>query len=151
MSTECFVVANAGVARLFTRAAAGEPLVPVVVLQHPESRGPVQPVRGDHAGHVKSDNRPGGTDFEPHTDLHRKEHQRFAREIATRLRSGLNEGEFANLSVLASSPFLGELKAVLGDALTRVLRATADVDLTSFGISELEQRLPAALEQHGKG
>lgn len=147
MRTECLVVANAGVARLFTRAAPDEPLVPVVVLQHPESRGPVQALRGDHAGHGASDHRPGGTAFEPPTDLHRKEHQRFAREIATRLRSGLNDGEFASLVVLASSPFLGELKAALGDALTRVLRASADTDLTSFGVSELEKRLPAVLKE----
>lgn len=45
------------------------------------------------------------------------------------------------VGVFASSPFLGELKAELGDATRRVLAGTHDLDLTSFGLAEMEQRV----------
>lgn len=73
--------------------------------------------------------------------MRRKEHQRFAREIAERLEAGLAAGEFSALWLFASSPFLGELKAQLSDAVDKRVQLALDSDLTSFGLAEIEQRL----------
>ncbi|HAL37980.1 MAG TPA: hypothetical protein DCP03_07625 [Polaromonas sp.] len=49
------------------------------------------------------------------------------------------------MAIFASSPFLGELKAELGAATVCLLSTTHDLDLTSFGLTELEQRVERAL------
>ena len=41
----------------------------------------------------------------------------------------------------ASSPFLGELKHLFGDATRKLVAGTHDVDLTSFDVAEIEQRV----------
>ena len=55
--------------------------------------------------------------------MRRKEHLRFAREIGQRLDAGLVAGEFNALWFFASSPFLGELKARLSDAVDKACNA----------------------------
>lgn len=146
MSTEMIVAANAARARLFRRGAGGEPLVEVVALVHPESRLVGHDLAGDRMGHGQADRRGGGgTAYEPKTDVRRKEHEHFAREVAARLKSGLHAGEFERWVLFASSPFLGEVKAVLDAELQRSLHAALDVDLTSYGLHEVEERASAAL------
>ena len=49
--------------------------------------------------------------------------------------------EFNAVWLFASSPFLGELKAQLSDAVNKRVRHALDSDLTAIGLSELEQRL----------
>ena len=73
--------------------------------------------------------------------MRRKEHQRFAREIAHRLDAGLASGQFSELWLFASSPFLGELKAQLSDAVNKRVHLALDSDLTALGLVEIEQRL----------
>ena len=65
----------------------------------------------------------------------------FAREIAERLEVGLAVGEFNALWLFASSPFLGELKAQLSDAVDKRVQLALDSDLISLGLAEIEQRL----------
>ena len=67
--------------------------------------------------------------------------KRFAREIAHRLDAGLAAGEFSALWLFASSPFLGELKAQLSDAVNKRVHLALDSDLTALGLAEIEQRL----------
>ena len=145
MARDLYLVANAAHARLFTREAPGDPLVPLHTLEHPASRAMGHDLERDRHGHEGRDHHTGGTAYEPPLDARRKEHQHFAREIALRLHAGLNAGEFQHLTIFASSPFLGELKPVLDDAVQRTVRQMVDLDLTSYGLSELEQRMAAAL------
>jgi protein required for attachment to host cells len=146
MSTEMIVAANAARARLFRRGAVGEPLVEVVALVHPQSRQVGHDLAGDRMGHGEADRRGGGgTAYEPKTDVRRKEHEHFAREVAQRLKGGLHAGEFERWVLFASSPFLGEIKAVLDAELQRSLHAAIDLDLTSYGLSEVDERASAAL------
>jgi hypothetical protein len=67
------------------------------------------------------------------------------------LKSGLRAKEFERFVLFASSPFLGELKAVLDGELQRALRAAVDVDLTSYEHRDLEQRVADALKASGAG
>ena len=141
MKREWIVLANASHARLLSRDSATDPLVPMATLEHPESRLKGSQLADDRPGHEATDNSSGGNRYEPRSDVRRKEHQRFAREIAHRLDAGLAAGEFNAVWLFASSPFLGELKAQLSDAVNKRVHLALDSDLTALGLAEIEQRL----------
>ena len=141
MKPQWILLANASLARLFSRDSPTDPLVPLATLQHPESRLKGSQLADDRPGHEATDNSTGGNRFEPRSDVRRKEHQRFARQIAERLEAGLVGQEFGALWLLASYPFLGELKAQLSDAVNKRVQLALDVDLTSLGLAEIERRL----------
>lgn len=143
MKPEWFVVANTSLARLFSRDGHGGPLRPLSSLTHAESRQKVHDLVHDHAGHEDADQRRGGTSYAPRTEVLRKEQERFAREVAHRIDQALQHGECGGVTVLASSPFLGELKHHLTPATHKALRGAHDLDLTQLALNELEQRLTA--------
>lgn len=144
MTTTWFVVANAARARICAQDEPGGRLREVGDYVHPASRqsgaelGTERPGQG-HRGQGAT--APGGTAFEPRADVHRKEHERFARELAQAVSAGLAAGKVQALVVAASSPFLGELKAQLGPAASQALVSTLAHDLTALDLRELGQRL----------
>lgn len=148
MHTDWFLVANASKARLFRRPSPQEPLITEASLEHPESRLRGTSLAADRPGHVEADQHKGGTSFAEPTDPRRKEHRHFAQELAVLLAERLSVDRHDRLVVLASSPFLGELKAELQEATHRCLQGTVDIDLTAYGLSELEERLARVLAQH---
>jgi len=141
MKTEWIVVANASQARVFKRESPTGPLLAVSTMEHPESRAKGSQLGDNRPGHEASDFSAGGNRFEPRSDPRRKEHRRFAHEIAERLDKALAHGEFASLAVFASDPFLGELKGALSGPVLQRLQSTHDSDFTSLGIDALEERL----------
>ena len=141
MKPQWIITANASLARLFSRDSPTDHLVLLATLEHPESRLKGSQLADDRPGHEATDNSSGGNRYEPRSDVRRKEHQRFAREIAQRLDAALAADEFSALWIFASSPFLGELKAQLSDAVDKRVQLALDSDLTSFGLAEIEQRL----------
>ena len=141
MMRQWIVLANASHARLFSRDSAADPLIPLETMEHPESRLKGSQLADDRPGHEATDHSSGGNRYEPRIDVRRKEHLRFAREIAHRLDAGLADGAFSVLWLFASSPFLGELKAQLSDAVNKRVQHALDSDLTALGLSEIEQRL----------
>jgi protein required for attachment to host cells len=141
MKAQWIVVANASLARFFKRDSSTEPLVALLTMEHPESRLRGYELAVDRPGHEATDNSSGGNRFEPRADPRRKEHLRFAREIAEHLDDALAKGGFESLVICASDPFLGELKAALSAAVRHHLQLALDSDFTSFGVAELERRL----------
>jgi protein required for attachment to host cells len=141
MKTQLIVIANAASARIFRRDTAKSPLVPVATLAHDASRQHARELESNRPGSQAADNSRGLNHFEPRSDARRKEHQRFAKEIAHRLDAGLKAGEYASLMLFASNPFMGELKAQLSEAVTQRLKATLNNDLCHVGIAELESRI----------
>ena len=141
MKTQWIVVANASLARVFEREPPAGPLFALTTMEHLESRAKGSELGDDRPGHEASDFSAGGNRFEPRTDPRRKEHRRFAHEIAERLDKALAHGEFASLVLFASDPFLGELKGALSGPVLRRLQSTRDSDFTSLGIDALEERL----------
>ena len=141
MKRQWILLANASHARLLSRDSWAEPLVSLATLEHPESRLKASQLADDRPGHEATDNSSAGNRYEPRSDVRRKEHQRFAREIARRLEAGLATGEFNALWLFASSPFLGELKAQLSDAVNQRVQLALDSDLTALGLAEIERRL----------
>lgn len=141
MKTQWIVIANAASARIFRRDSATAPLVPVAALAHDASRLHARELESDRPGSQAADNSQGLNHFEPRSDARRKEHQHFAKEIAQRLDAGLKAGEFGSLTLFASNPFMGELKAQLSEAVTQRLKAALNNDLSHVGIAELDRRM----------
>lgn len=134
------LIANAGHARLLQQEAAGQ-LQLLQTLEHPASRVSTTELGDDKAGRELSGRGFGGAAYEPRLDAHRKEHQRFAQQLAQLLEEGAQQQRYDVLHVFASSPFLGELKHLLGPAAQRLLAGTHDVDLTAVGLAELPARI----------
>lgn len=140
MNPHCIVVANASHARFFMRESPKSPLVPLESLEHPESRQRAVELADDQLGREATDSRSGASPFQPRTDPMRKEHRRFAVEIAARLKELLVREDFA-LWIFASDPFLGELKRELSANVRERLRAAVPSDYTALDLNALEARL----------
>jgi hypothetical protein len=138
MTAHWILLANARYARLL-RQEHGAPLDVLATFTHSDgSGGTAQRGRG---GYVKEDGSFGGITSPPRMDARHKVQHRLAHELAGHLERQAQSGRFDSLVVFASNPFLGELKAQLGVATRRRLRAVCDVDLTSVGPAELEPRI----------
>ncbi len=133
------VVANAARARIFERDDENQALREVADCVHTPSRQKATALSHDRPGHASKGE--ASTAFAPHTDARDREHHRFAREVAQLLEEAALAKRMPGLMLLASNPFLGELKAELGDAARRLLKHSAPVDLTTFQHAELEQRV----------
>jgi protein required for attachment to host cells len=134
------LVANASSARLFRQDGDG-PMTPVGTFAHPSSREHSSVLGDDKAGRELSGHGFGGAAFEPRLDAQRKERLRFGRELAETLEAGAREGSYGSLRLFAGSPFLGELKQLLGPATQRLLAGAHDLDLTHVGLAELGARI----------
>lgn len=140
MKPDWILLANATRARLL-QLERNERVTELETFDHPQSRSKISTLVDDRAGHESTDRSYGGTSYQPRTDARQKEHQRFAREIAEFLERQAHSGTYRSLAVFASSPFLGELKAELGNATGKLLSGTHDLDLTSVGPAELGRRI----------
>lgn len=150
MKAELTLVANASEAHLFSRESRRDPLMPLALMKHAESRARNSELEPARAGHGSSDRHPGGVAFTPRMSRKRKEHLQFAGEIAQRVDAELASGRYGSVVLFASCPFLGELRNRLSPAAKRALHASVDLDLTSYGVDELERRVAEALLHHAE-
>lgn len=142
------MVANAARARCFERHAADGTLRERADYVHPQSRQKGIDLGSDRGGHVDRDSRAGagsGTPLGARTDPREKEHDSFARQLAKVINDAVAGGRCGALVLVASNPFLGELKSHLGPHAERLLQAAIPTDLTSFEGSELQRRIDRAL------
>lgn len=144
MKPDLILIANATHARLLQHER-GSPMVVLKSFEHASGRDKVSDLADDRAGHGSTDHGFGGAAYPPRVDAKRKEHARFAAELADELEQRARDGGFHALIIFASSPFLGELKPQLGPATARLLSSAHDLDLTSFGLSQLEERIAREL------
>jgi protein required for attachment to host cells len=141
------VVANAARARVLEEREPPGTYTHVVDLVHPQSRlKGVELAKehgGDRAGLVMGSGRggAGGTALDPRTDPREREHDRFARELATALNDGVASGRCAGLVLVASDPFLGHLKSHLDAQATKALLRTIASDYTALRDDELARRI----------
>lgn len=141
MQDQWILVANGSMARLFTRAGPGDPLVALETIDFPEGRQHAHETGRDRPGHDRSDNSSSGALLEPRTSIKQKLHERFAQQLADRLDDGLADGAYSGLWVIASSPFLGSLRSALSDAVVPRVKLSHDADYTGLDLSSLEARL----------
>ncbi len=138
------VVANASRARIFERDPENKAMRELYSFVHPQSRQKGQELDRDRPGRAHKG--VASTAFPPHTDPHQKEHAEFAHQLTQSLEEAALAHRYPRLAILASSPFLGELKAQLGAATQRLLQAAVALDLTPHVGAELEHRVAQALQ-----
>jgi protein required for attachment to host cells len=136
------VIANAARARVLEETGRPHVYTHVADLVHPQSRQKGHELATDRPGHVEG-GAPGlaGAAYMPRTDPREREHDRFAMQVAQRLDEGIASGRCAGLVLVASSPFLGHLKAHLGVQAKKAIVRTVDADYTALRDSELAERL----------
>jgi protein required for attachment to host cells len=145
------VVANAARARVLEEADPpprgrpaphAAPFVHVADLVHPASRRKGVDLADDRPGRVVGVGHGlGSGSYVPRTDPRQREHEHFALELARLLDHGVADGRCAGLVLLASNPFLGELKAHLGEQATKVVLRTMAVDWTVLDDRVLAEKL----------
>jgi protein required for attachment to host cells len=142
------VLANAARARILDREHDASPLQELADLVHPQSREKLRDLASDREGHAEKahgDASHAGTAFQPRTEPHRKEHAIFASELSHYLEDAIAQGRCQALVLIASDPFLGELKAHLGPAAARIVSAAIPLDLTSYAGADLARRISDAI------
>ena len=131
MKPDWTLIANATRARLLQQER-GAPMVILESFIHPASRRRlIEPSQ------------------EKAVQATRKDHNQFARELAHLLEQEAQLDHYASLKIFASSPFFGEIQGELGKATRKLLVAAQELDLTGFGLSELEERISQQLALHG--
>lgn len=136
------LVANASRARLLEEGDKPGVYVHRADLVHPQSRQKGIELESQRAGHVLGGTHtPGGAAYEPRTDVRDREHDRFAQQLAEVLDAGIASGECAGIVLVASNPFLGQLKAHLGEQSRKAILRTVPSDFTALRDDELQERL----------
>lgn len=146
MKPDWILIANATRARLLEQETKDK-VRELKSFEHPRSRSRASELGTERSGYQRTDRSFGAASFQPRTDARQKEHLLFARELAHYLEREAQLGTCGSISLLASSPFLGELKAELGSATRRLLGVTRDVDLTMVGKAELGRRVAQEMAQ----
>ncbi|MDP2008453.1 MAG: host attachment protein [Rubrivivax sp.] len=137
------VVANASRARVLEESSKPGVYVHVADLVHPQSRQKGVDLAGDRPGHVPGPT-PGGAGssaLDARTNPREREHDRFAREVATALNDGVAAGRCAGLVLVASNPFLGHLKEHLSEQARKAVLRSVAADYTTLNERDLAQRL----------
>jgi protein required for attachment to host cells len=146
-SLDWVVVANATKARVFERDDENGAMRELADYMHAASRQKGVELTGDRPGLARKSQ--AATVFAPHATPQEREHARFAHELAQALEQAAKDRRMPGLQLFASDPFLGEVKAELGDAARRVLKSSIATDLTAFKGRDLEQRVSRALQDKG--
>lgn len=111
-------------------------------LVHPASRQKSNELDSDRPGHVTSGaHGTGSGEYRPRLEPHERELQHFADEVAGLLEAGIADGRCAGLVLVASNPFLGHLKARLGERARAQVLHTLPHDYTALSDDELARRL----------
>lgn len=147
MDRTLIVLANAARARLCELDPRDASIAELADFVHTPSRQKGSDLTTDRPGRAAKGQ--ASTGFEPHTDVHRKEHTQFARELSQAVDDALQQRRPPALMLVASNPFLGELKAQLSAAAARALVAAAPLDLTHCDRAELMRRIPELLQLQG--
>ncbi|MFZ2649045.1 MAG: host attachment protein [Burkholderiaceae bacterium] len=136
------VVANASKARVLEESNKPDAYVHLADLVHPQSRQKGMDLDDDRPGHVNAlGPRPGGSTYDSRTNPREREHDRFAREVATAVNDGVAAGQCAGLVLVASNPFLGHVKAHLSEQAHKVLLRCVASDYTALRDAEIARRL----------
>jgi protein required for attachment to host cells len=146
MKTTWILVANAFQAQLYEREKPRDPLIALESLVHPESRLKSGELNDDQLGRTMTQSG-GHTSYSPPTTNKEKEEERFAREIAERLKQGVLAERCGALMLFASPSMLGAIRGLLDGTSAKLVSHSSAIDLTAFSGRELEARLEQLLQR----
>lgn len=137
------VVVADGQKYLLLRNHGDRELIDLRVEQHVEQHNPPTHDQGtDRPGRLDAGG-PGRSAVQD-TDWHEIAKQRFAKDLADRLRTWALSKRFEHLAIVADPSTLGELRHHLHDAVQHSLIGTLDKDLTKHPVDAIEKALIAA-------
>ncbi len=139
------LVADGARARLLTRSAKTEPLVPALDHEFIGSNIPSREIDADRPGRSFDSAGEGRHAMEPPTDPKRKRKADFARELAALLDAEAKQGSFDQLVVVAPPQALGDLRAEFSEAVQGLIVEEINKDLVEAPVEELAARLDEAL------
>jgi protein required for attachment to host cells len=139
------LVADGARARLLTRSAKTEPLVPALDHEFIGSNIPSREIDADRPGRSFDSAGEGRHAMEPPTDPKRKRKADFARELAALLDAEAKRGSFDRLVVVAPPQALGDLRAEFSEAVQGLIVEEINKDLVEAPVEELAARLDEAL------
>ncbi len=151
MANTWIVSANAGRARFYSQTADYAPLEEVEDMVNDAVRQrPTDAIESDRLGAkaaAKSIHGTGGhlpnKTYEPAQTIEQHQAEMFARDIASYLQRGHDEGRFDKLCLVASPKFLGALRKLLGPELAAKVKFELDKDYTAYAGRELLDQLNA--------
>jgi protein required for attachment to host cells len=149
MKATWILVANASKAICFERAEGRDELTLISKFEDPLGRSKGVDLAPDRAGYEAMGHGQSGSAYSPHIDARTKEHDSFARQLALHLNAGIASHRCDGLAILASNPFLGEVKSHLDEQSGKALHKAIPLDLTSFSGKELAHRIDKALHPGG--
>lgn len=145
MKATWILIANAATARCFEKQADGK-LGLLSSFAHPDSRKPGSTLGSGRPGHIEGEGHGlGSASYQPRIDPKSWEHEKFAQELAAHLNTAVASQKFDRLFVIASNPFLGQIKAHLDAQASKRLAGGIAADLTSYEGRELKARVDEAL------
>ncbi len=143
------VLANATRARVFERDEGSGAMREILDAVHPAGREKDSALGRDRPGRARKGAM--STAFPPRTAPQAREREHFAQELSRMLESAAVDHRMPGLVVLASNPFLGELKARLGPNARALLKASIASDFTTFEGADLEHRVRLAWAERAAG
>jgi protein required for attachment to host cells len=139
------LIADASTARCFEKRTDGT-LRLLDEFAHPDSRKPGSTLGSDLSGHIEGEGHGlGGASYQPRVDPKSWEHEKFATELAAYLNSAVAAHKFERVFLIASNPFLGQIKSHLDAQAGKRLAGGIAADLTSYEGRELKARVDEAL------
>lgn len=140
------LVADGARARLYANHGVGKGLQPVSGATHKaELHHHDRDILTDKAGRTHNSVGQSRSAMEPHTEWHRFEKHKFAREMAKVLDAAAASKSFDRLILVAPPATLGDLRMELGDATRKMVTAELPKDLTRHAEQELPQHLGGVL------
>lgn len=141
------IVASAARARIFETAGRRMPLRELSDLINPEDRLHPRDLKSDKPG--RAFDTLGGQRHAMQTPVEPKEQTaiRFAKQVVETLESGINEGRFDTLCLVAPPHFLGLVREHMSDALSRAIAGDVVKDLTKEEIASIEEHVAHLLKR----
>jgi protein required for attachment to host cells len=150
MDASWIVAANAGRARFFSQATSAAPLEEIEGMINSDVRLRVSETEPDQTGqlaasksrhNVGAATQPSG--YEPNQLPSEHQTELFARDVASFLLQGHQEGRFQRLTLAASPQFLGILRKLLDPKLESVVKTEINKDYTHFNARQLIEQIEA--------
>lgn len=145
MKRTWILMANATKAACFERSNEARGLKRLAEFEDPLGRAKGRDLMGDRSGYESTGHGGSGTAFVPRNDAKTNQHEGFARRLAQHLNEGIAAHRCEQLAIVASNPFLGELKSHLDAQATKALTKAVAKDLAAFSGDELVRRIEDAL------
>jgi protein required for attachment to host cells len=118
------------------------PLVPIEVLDHPESRMKDTELYADAPGRAFDSAGQGRHAMENQVDAKKEESIRFAKSLCEKLRQAAIEKHFEKLYILAAPAFLGELRECMDGNVKSLVAGEVAKDVARQTPEEIRSKLP---------